>query len=515
MPTAAAALVWGDARSGGLAWTTLRLVAAVLLGSVPLGTLLAFLLARTDLPWRRTLAALLSLLPFTPLYLQATAWLAGFGDRGWFTALGWGPVLLQGFAGAVWIHSAAAVPWVAGIVGVGFRLVEPELEEEALLDGSAWQVLRRVTLPGAAGAVGVAALWVAVTVAGEMTVTDLFKVRTYAESIYTDFAVEQEGLPLGFLPGAAIAAWLTLAALLLTAGLTAAERPATAAGTRPFRLGAWRWPCGLLAAAVVLTLIGVPLGNLVYTAGEVVDKTDGVLARHWSPLKCLGLVAASPREYAEQFRWSMELGALAATSVVLVATPLAWWARRGGWRALPALLTTAVALALPGPILGIGWIWFFNRSDAPLLNALYDSERFGPLLALSLRSLPLGTIVLWHALRSLPRDPLEAAATEGAGGWSRLIRVALPQRWPALAAAWLAAFAIALGDVSACNILILPPGVAPLSWRIFDLLHSGVTDQVAALCLAVWLVVGVLVAGLVAAAKRLAAKSAPTRSTNR
>jgi len=36
------------------------------------------------------------------------------------------------------------------------------------------------------------------------------------------------------------------------------------------------------------------------------------------------------------------------------------------------------------------------------------------------------------------------------------------------------------------------------------LLHSGVTDQVAALCLAVLLVVGLLVAGLARAGRRLA-----------
>jgi len=505
VPTALAAAVWGDARSGALAWTTAKLAAAVIVCALPPGTLLAFLLARTDLPGRRVLSALLLLQLFTPLYLQATAWLAGFGDRGWFTAIGLGPVWLTGFSGAVWIHAVAAVPWIALLVGAGLRMVEPELEEEALLDGNPWQVLRRVTLPAAAGAVGVAALWVAVTLAGEMTVTDLFKVRTYAESLYTDFAVEQEGLPLTFLPGAAVTAWLTVAALVLTAAVTSAERPATLACRRVFSLGRWRWPCGLLAALLVLLIVGVPIGNLVYTAGEVVEKSaNGELARHWSPLKCLRLVADSPREYAEQFRWSFELGALAATSVVALALPLAWWARRGGWRALPALLTTAFTLALPGPIIGLGWIWFFNRPDSPLLNALYDSQRFGPWLALSLRSLPLATIVLWHALRSLPPDPLEAAAAEGAGGWTRLWRVALPQRWPALAAAWLAAFAVSLGDVSGCNILVLPPGVVPLSWRIFDLLHSGVTDQVAALCLAVLLVVAVLVAGLARAAKSLA-----------
>ena len=62
-------------------------------------------------------------------------------------------------------------------------------EEEALLDGSAAQVLRRVTLRRAASGIAAAALWVVVSTAGEMSVTDLFQVRTYAEELYTGIAI--------------------------------------------------------------------------------------------------------------------------------------------------------------------------------------------------------------------------------------------------------------------------------------------------------------------------------------
>ena len=51
-----------------------------------------------------------------------------------------------------------------------------------------------------------------------------------------------------------------------------------------------------------------------------------------------------------------------------------------------------------------------------------------------------------------------------------------------LAAAWLAAFAIAMGDLAA-TILVAPPGVTTIGMRVFGLLHSGVDDHVAGLCL--------------------------------
>ena len=78
-----------------------------------------------------------------------------------------------------------AVPWVALIVGLGLWRVEAELEEQALLNGSPATVFFRVTLPAVWPAIGVAAIWVLVTTTGEMTVTDLFIVRTYAEELYT------------------------------------------------------------------------------------------------------------------------------------------------------------------------------------------------------------------------------------------------------------------------------------------------------------------------------------------
>ena len=49
--------------------------------------------------------------------------------------------------------------------------------------------------------------------------------------------------------------------------------------------------------------------------------------------------------------------------------------------------------------------------------------------------------------------------------------------------AWCAAFAVAAGDL-AVMLLVAPPGMSTLSMRVFGLLHAGVDDQVAGLCLA-------------------------------
>ena len=140
---------------------------------------------------------------FAPLYLQAAAWQAGFGVQGWFTLASGGPVLLEGWPGVVWIHVMAAIPWVVLITAVGFRAIDPELEELSLLDASPAKVFWSTSLPAARSALGTAAIWVAIVVAGEMTVTDIFARRTYAEEVYTRLAIgPQPGdPPWDFCPG--------------------------------------------------------------------------------------------------------------------------------------------------------------------------------------------------------------------------------------------------------------------------------------------------------------------------
>jgi len=487
-----------DARTWTLAANTLLLSGATCAIAVPVGSSLAFLLTRTNLPGRRVGLAALGLMLFVPLYLHAAGWLAGFGVLGWFPlATGSRLWFDDAWVGAVWVHAAAAVPWVVLIVGAGFRLVEPELEEQALLDGSPRQVFFNVTLRSAAPAVGVAAVWVAVVAAGEMAVTDLFVIRTYAEEVYTGFALspDAEAGPMGLVPGVTICGLLVLAAVWLCGRVLPGDRPLSLRGRHVFFLGPWRWPAATLVFAVLVVLIAVPLGNLAYKAGITVSQAGTERVREWSPVKMARMVGTAPWRFGEEFGWSLSIAALAAAAAVAVAALLAWFSQPGAWlgsrskagrvtaRAV-MLLVAAACLAVPGPVVGVGLIALLNRPELPLVTWLYDQSILAPWLALSIRSLPLAVLVMWHALRTVPGEMLEAAAVDGAGTLWRLLFVALPGRLPAAALAWVVAFAVALGDLAA-SVLVLPPGVDTLSRRVFGLLHSGQEAEVAGICLAI------------------------------
>jgi ABC-type Fe3+ transport system permease subunit len=246
----------------------------------------------------------------------------------------------------------------------------------------------------------------------------------------------------------------------------------------------------------------------------MVTSTGGERVRSWSAWKAVERVVAAPSEFGSEMWLSAQIGAAAATAAVLVALPLAWSMRNGsgtitgpwsGAAATPQMRTAlnalryarshppwlllaviALCLTIPGPLLGIGLIHLLNRPpDSPLafLTWLYDDTGFAPWLAQTIRALPLATLILWPALASVPQVMLDTAATDGTGWWGRLGRIALPLRWPAVVAAWLVSFAIAVGELPA-TIMVLPPlQTTALAVRVFQLLHYGVDDRAAAICL--------------------------------
>jgi ABC-type Fe3+ transport system permease subunit len=217
------------------------------------------------------------------------------------------------------------------------------------------------------------------------------------------------------------------------------------------------------------------------------------------------VIARSPVNHGREFQWTILAGAMAASVATVLAVALAWAARSGGPRALPLFVVTAICLALPGPLVGMGLADAFTQPSTAILY-LRDKTLLLPCTAQVVRSLPLATLIVWHALKTVPKETIEMASLDGAGPWMRLLLVALPQRRAALAAAWLVALAIAMGDVAAtASQTVIPPGVDLLSRRIAGMLHASVYDEIAGICLtnaAVFVAIAAAVMWLLSARRR-------------
>jgi len=464
---------------------TAKFALLVTLFATPTGATLAFFATRTNMAGSRVAWLVIVALLFMPLYLVASAWNAGFGRQGWYS-LATGELaqpLLVGWRGAVFVQSVAAIPWAAVITAVGLRNLDPRYEEQALLDSAAASVFFKVTLRRAAPALAAAAIWVALMAAGEMTCTDLYKVRTFAEVVFASLQnsdPEEQAMWLHASTAGVLACFTALAMLMVS---TLAPPAESTGRTAPrYQLGGWRLPLSLLCWGTLLALVIVPVASLIYKVGYIIENQDGGFVRYWSPLKAVTLTVGGFSKFSEEFVTTYEAGLLAATLTMLIAVPLAWWARRGGLAGAVALSTAGFCAAMPGPMIGAAVIWLLNRETPPGFIFLYDRTVAAPVLATAVRALPVCLLICWYAFRSLSQESFDAAASDGAGAWRRFFLIALPQRWAAVAGAWIAALAVATGDIQA-SILTLPPGFDTLPRRIFGLLHAGVDDQVAGLSL--------------------------------
>jgi iron(III) transport system permease protein len=469
---------WTEAdRIAGLAGTTLALAGLTLLFSLPLGVGLAVLLDRTDLPARGPLRALLAVAMFVPLPLFALAWQSvGGGWRPW----------TQGLWPAAFVHAMAGLPWVVWLTGLGLSRVEPDLEEDARTAMPAGAVLWRVTLRQAAPAIGLAAVWVALQTAGEITITDLGLVRTFAEEIYTEFVTDA---PDALGRAVAVAIPPTVLTVLVVGLLlrrweghlvvSTSARPALV-----LRLGTWRWPAFVGAAVLVAGYAGVPLVSLVRQAGGGADWSAHRLA-----IELRRAITLQVPMIVDSLAWAAAAGVLAA-GLALIAGWLALDSRP--LRVLLFLLTVAL-WAVPGPVLGFGLKETINRimdvEDAllpwttarPLKEVLYLLPTPLPVLwAHVARLFPYAVAVLWPATRDVPRDLREAAWIDGASPWGEFRRVLWPATRRAFGIAALAVAALSLGELAAGKIVQVP-GRSTFAQELFSQMHYAATATTASL----------------------------------
>lgn len=495
--------VWDETgRLLGLARNTILLVAGTLGLALPVGVVGALLLYRTDLPLRGLFRFVALLTLFVPLPLFASGWQAALGSGGWLPATFWShpipsdpdvsPTGLiwktwgRGLNAALWIHTIAAVRWVVLLVGQGLRWVERDLEEDALTFAGPWRVLWNVTLRRSLAAIGGAALWVMLQTATEITVTDMFQVRTFGEEVYTQFVAPDASDAVARAVAASLPSVLLIAALVLaaTSWWEARLPPLETFSTSPhvYRLGRARWPICLVLAALVIVLAAVPVGSLVWKVGL------GGSPRHWS-----FDVARDHLKFVMRIKGSLVVESLALAGVAgaltaALALVTCWLALGARWFRAAVLLLIAAAWSLPGPVVGLGLKGAINFLLPPGRGGLVERLLYlGPsplpaLWAYLLRFFPCAIAVLWPVVRLVPRDLREAARVDGAGPVQEFRYVIAPLTFPTLLWAGLVVAVLALGELSAGK-LVETPGSQTFAHEVFTQMHYGVTNDLAAFCL--------------------------------
>jgi iron(III) transport system permease protein len=499
--------VLGSARLGEALRSTVLLAAAVTVTAVPLGTAMALVLRRRDLPGRAFLRVAVLLPLAVPDFVLGYSWTQAYA-RGGFTdsvlGLHWAGLLGPVGVWLVLVVDAAPLAYLVVAAGLAAR-AEPDLERAARSSGAGpATTLLTVTLRLLLPALAAAAVLVFVLTLASFAIPQVLGTpagfRTVTTEIYADLSLG--GDPASFLAAVTLALLLVLVTAVLIAPADAllgprlrSARPAnpqgtSAAGGRP----AARRAETLGLAGYLLLTIGIPLAALVLSsitrAVGVPPTPDNWTLGHFRQVLTSRTVEALGR--------SLALAVAAASLLVVLGGLVAVLERRPSGRTAGTLIT--LTLVLPGSALAVGLLIAYGRWLSGTLALI--------LLAYLAKLWAFGHRPIAGALDRLPPDELRAARVGGAGPLTAVRTVALRPLAPALAAAWLVCFLTALHEVTMSS-LLYGPGSETLAVVVLnseELGRIGPTAALSVLLTVLVVVPGVLLwrIGSVAARTRVA-----------
>src|SRR3989442_3786594 len=281
---AAAALKAGECGSDstaslvGFAATTLSLATMATIWAMLLALPLAWLVVRTDLPFR-TLCRWLAVIPLAiPSYIGAMSYIALLGPVGsvntWLSSLIGAPqqwVNIYGFWGGVFVLGLFTYPYIFLLVSAALEATNPSIEETARsLGESPLGVFHRVTLPMLRPSILAGGLLTFLYALSDFGSPSLLRVQVFTTAIYHQLNTRFDQAAAALL--SCVLVLITIAVLVGQQMLLYRRSYVTITGTarlaRPLHLGRWRWPAALLTGAVLGLSVFIPLGVLLAQTGS-------------------------------------------------------------------------------------------------------------------------------------------------------------------------------------------------------------------------------------------------------
>jgi iron(III) transport system permease protein len=479
-------------------WNSLWVAAVVTLAAVPAAFVFAYALARSCMPLKGVFRTIALTPLLAPSLLAAISFIYWFGNQGllksWMEAFGIASI--YGAPGIIVSEVFSVFPHTLMILVTALTLADARLYEAAdALGTSAARKFFTITLPGAKYGLISAAL-----VTFTLVITD-FGIPKVIGGNFDVLATDIFKLVIGqqdFQRGAVVAVFLLAPALLTfavdlivqrkqTSMLTARAVPYSPRPARGFDLAMSAY-CAVIAA-LMLAVFGMAL----YASFVKFWPYDlSFSLRHYA----FGLVDA---EVDVAFLNSLKLAlgtALGGTLLVFVGAYLLEKTRGVEWLRPAVQLAALLPMAVPGLVLGLGYIFFFNAPGNPL-NVLYHTMTLLVLCTI-VHFYTTGHLTAVTALKALDAEFEAVSASLKIPFYRTFWRVTLPICTPALVDISRYFFINAMTTISAV-VFLYSPDTKVASIAILNLDEAGEPGAAAAMAVliaATSLVVCVLYLGL-------------------
>jgi iron(III) transport system permease protein len=470
-------------------WNTLIISTWVGALAVIVGAPLAWLVARTDLPWKKTIRALVMASFVTPPFLGAFAWTllagpnAGSLNKLYRAVTGSEAALFNIFSmpGLIFVMALYSFPFVFSMIANVCELISSDLEDAAeILGASKWSTAWTITLPLALPAlIGgfILAFLQSLSLFGAPAILGLpAGLHTITTQIWTLFQY-----PPRLDMAAAFSVPLLLATMLLLAvqkKILGRKGYSTVGGKggqkRLIRLGWGRVPVLLFVFGILSLSVFLPYWILLKAA----------LSKAWAlPLTwdnfTLQNFSFTFFQYGDTQRAiynTFKLGILTATLGTLLATLIAYVINRDLFRGARYLSFFALApLVIPGIVLAVGLFIAYSRPPLVLYGTIWIL-----FVAFLTKEMPIGFSQAESTFKSIHPELEDASRIIGANRLMSLKDITAPLARSGLIAAWSFIFIGVIRELSAA-ILLFAPRSKVVSVVIFDLKEEGQVGVIAVL----------------------------------
>jgi iron(III) transport system permease protein len=460
-------------------------------GSIVLGTLLAVLFVRTDLPGRRVLRGALLVPVMLPGLALILGWASMYAPSGYVTRLleehtplpvWWD---LYSVPGMAMVAMGVAAPVVFLFVQAALGSQDTALERAAQVAGATpIRALLTVTVPLLRPAVLNSAMIVFALslevlglplILGSSSNTEF--ISTYLYDRWVNVVPPEQGV----VAAGAVVLLLTVTVLLVVRNRLAGDvsRFVTTGKSTPaasVRLGALRWPLGVLVAGYALVAIVLPVAGLLLTA---VTSVLTPFVDPWTVLTTdhFRTVMEDP-VFSRSVRNSLLIAGVGGALATAAIAALSVVAHRSAFRLRGSLQYILVyPRAMPGLVTGMAFFWALVVLDPT--NAVRTSL-WGVGLAFAVRSLALGYSAFYPALVALGEDLDRAARTSGADWWLAMRTIVFRLLRPAMAVSFVLLFVAMLNDYDPA-VFLVTPGTEVMGLTMLKLWVAGTAGPVAAL----------------------------------
>ena len=457
-----------------------------------LGTALAWIIERTDTPFRRFFYVVAIVPIIVPGIVTTIAWLFLLSPQiGWInsmakTAFGLtdSPFNVYTLPGMMWVEGLGASPLVFLLMSAALKSMDPSLEESASVSGANWfTTLRVVTLPLMLPTIVSVMLIVFVRVLEGFEVPAVIglpgRIQVLTSKIYVALAKtpKDEGTA-GVL--ATLFVLLSIGGILLYRQLTKrSDRYATIGGKayrpRQIQLGRMRYVTFGLLIAYTVVIIVLPMIMMLWMSFQpfitppTLEGLGRVTLRNYQRMLTFPNVVEATRN-------SVLLAIGAALICTLCASIVAWVTLRGriAGKALIDVLAF-MPIAIPGIVMGAALVAMYVSFPIPIYGTIWVL-----LVAYATRFFPYGMRSASSSLVQVRRELEEAAEVSGATWITRFRCIVLPLLRPGLLAGGIYILIVSMRELSS-SALLASPEAPVLAVLILEFQEAGNYAAVAAL----------------------------------